>query len=697
MNVFVPQKESKRYSVNLSSDLFGNIAQVRNLDFDRPGYLALARKPYVLYTETEDVDFETPLAILSDDDDYYVITSEDTFTLDITTSDIGVVKETTGTPPSNGFQSDGAFFNGELHVSGGTTVNSLGAGTWASDITGLSSSYPHPLCVSEHQQYLAVGNGNTVRLYSTAYALITTLTIPSDHVVTWIRWRANLLWCGTRNIQGGEAKVFIWNGSGTAAQAGYGVGSEWAFSGCVYDVESTIAVVSASGQLLKFGGSGFIPMRDDAGNEMNFPVYYLGLPWGSSAATNNLRGKVTSRGMEAKGRRIYMMVNGEIDFTNGATPDYIPNFPSGLWIFDPKVGLYHKAGADHKKHAEVTFSSLSDNTLTMSAAQVYETGDPVELHTQGSLTGDIDNIIYYAIKVSSTQIKLALTPQQALAGQNITITGSVTSAVMVFNVYQSVGASFVQGAGGLCVVKAAGPARFSGSEVVFGADVRIASASTTIGAVMSLGMGKNVGHFVTSKIQASAVKDAFSTFVSKFGDLNIPTRKIIVKYRTKKRWGLPGRRDMLSGNLATWVTSTTFTINPKSYDVYSVQEGDEVQFLDGGAAGYSAHITNIAVDSATQWTFTIDEAMPDVTAGDTSKPLFQNWTKFLVISTADDAIAAYEGLKKAGLDGDAEDAKNKAKWIELKFELRGYTDIEETMDFEEVMLGNTPDQNYTLG
>jgi len=42
-------------------------------------------------------------------------------------------------------------------------------------------------------------------------------------------------------------------------------------------------------------------------------------------------------------------------------------------------------------------------------------------------------------------------------------------------------------------------------------------------------------------------------------------------------------------------------------------------------------------------------------------------------------------------------AKNKAKWIELKFELRGYTDIEETMDFEEVMLGNTPDQNYTLG
>jgi hypothetical protein len=697
MSIFIPQKENKRYSVNLSTDLFGNISHARNLDFTRPGYLSLARKPYVLYTETEDADFETPLAILSDDDDYYVVTSEDTFTIDATTSDVSVVKETTGTPPSNGFQSDGCFFNGELHVSGGTSVNSLGSGTWASDITGLSSSYPHPLCVSEHQQYLAVGNGNTVRLYSTAYSLITTLTIPSDHVVTWIRWRANLLWCGTRNIQGGEAKVFLWNGSGTAAQAGYGVGSEWAFSGCVYDVESTIAVVSASGQLLKFGGSGFIPMRDDAGNEMNFPVYYLGVPWGSSAATSNLRGKVTSRGMEAKGRRIYMVVSGEIDFTNGGTPDYIPNFPSGLWIYDPKVGLYHRAGADHKKHAVVTFSSLASDTLTMSAAQVYETGDPVQVITQGSLTGDIDEIIYYAIKVSSTQIKLALTPQQALAGTNITITGSVTSAEMVMNVYQSVGAPFIAGPGGLCVVKAAGIARFTGSEVVYSADVRLPASSTVVGCVMSLGMGKNVGNFVTSKIQAGAVKDAFATFVSKFGDLNIATRKIIVKYRTKNRWGLPGRRDMLASNLATWVNSTSFTINPKNYDVYSVQIGDEVEFLDGGAAGYTAHISNIVVDSATQWTFTIDEAMPDVAASDTSKPLFQNWTKFLVISTVDDAVAAYEGLKKAGLDGDDIDAKNKAKWIELKFELRGYTDIEETMDFEEVMLGNTPDQNYTSG
>lgn len=693
MSLFIPNKDSKRYSVNLSTDLFGNIARTRNLDFNRPGYLALAQKPYVMYTEVDDVDFETPLALVSDDDTVYIITSENPFTLDPSTGAAFVSEIISGTPPSLGFQSDGVFFNGELHASADTAIHSYGGGTWAQDYTGLSSSYPHPLCVSEHQQYLAVGNGNTVRLINTSYTLVTTLTIPVEHVVTWIRWRANLLWVGTRNIQGGEGKVFLWNGSGTAAQAGYGVGAEWAFSGCVYDIENTIAVVSASGLLLKFTGSGFAPIRDDAGNIMAFPVYYSPFNWGSSAATSNLLGKVASRGMEARGRRIYMNVDSTLEYTNGGTPSYLPNFPGGLWCFDPTVGLYHKAGLDHKTHSTVTFSSLSSDTLTMSAAEVYETGDPVFISAVGSLTGDIKaNKIYYAIKVSSTQIKLAFTPQQAIDGVNITITGSVTFAVMRMNAYESVGAHQTDRTGGLCVVKGFGTSRFVASEVIWAGDTR-SSTGSTIGAVMSFGLGKNVGSFVTPKLQASAITDSFSEYLAKFGDLNIPTRKIIVKYRTKKRWGMPGRRDFGGGSI-TWVNSTSFTLNPKAFDIYSAQEGDEIEFTRGAAAGYTAHIEDITVDSATQWTITIDEAMPDVTASDTSKILIDNWTKFAVISTADDAIAAYEGFKKGALGAETDETQNASKWIELKFELRGYTDIEETMDFEEVMLVNTPDQNY---
>lgn len=695
MPLFIPNKQSKRYSLNLSTDLFGNLARVRGLDFNKPGSLALARKPVAIMTEAEDADFETPLAILGDDDDFYVVTSENVFQIspeqaDITVSDLN---DDGGTPPSGGFQSDGVFFDSELHVSDSNGVHHYTAGAFAQSFSGLSSSFPHPLCVSEHQQYLAVGNGNTVQLRDTSYTLITTLTIPSDHVVTWIRWRANLLWVGTRNIQGGEAKVFLWNGSGTAAQAGYGVGSEWAFSGCTYEALNTIVVVSASGQLLRFNGSGFVPLRDDAGNEMAFPVYHLGFTWGSSAATSNLLGKVASRGMEARGSRIYMAVDNSMIRPNGGVPTFQPNFPGGLWIFDPKVGLYPKAGMDHKQFTRVAVNSLASDALTLASAQIFETGDPVEVTKSTGLTGDIESDqIYYAIKTSSTVLKLANTPQQAIAGENITITGTVTSVELAFHNYESVGAQISSRTGGLAVIKGQNASRFLFSEVLYGADMTL-PAGGTVGAVMSLGMGKNVGSFVTPKLQASAITDTFDQLVSKFKDLNIASRKIIFKYRTKHRWGMPGRRDFDNGK-ATWVTSTTFTVNPKAYDVYSVEEGDEVEFLEGGASGFTAHITDITVDNATQWTFTIDEAMPDVTASDTSEILIDNWTKYMVISTTEDAAAAAAGFKKTALGGEEEDTANSAKWVEVKVELRGYTDFDDQMEFEELMLNNTADQNY---
>jgi hypothetical protein len=544
---------------------------------------------------------------------------------------------------------------------------------------------PHPLCVSEHQQFLAVGVGAGVALYNTSWVLQTTCSIPTGHIVTWIRWKGNLIYFGTRNTQGGEARMFIWNGSGTAAQAAYGAGScDWIFSGCEYG--PTIAVVTSLGQILQFAGDGFIPLRTDEGQEMNFPVYYSQVPWGSTAAVSNLRGKVTSRGMVAKGRRLYINVNGEIDFDQAAVPNTLPEFPSGIWVADPEVGLYHKAGFDHAQRNKVAATALSSNTLTVGSAQVFETGDPIYCTAVGSLTGDIDgDCIYYAIKVSSTEFKLALTPKQALAGDNITITGAVSSSEFSFNQYESVGATNVGGAGPICALTSIGMPRFNGIEFIYGGDV-INATGSQIGCVMSLGMGKNVGSFVTPSIQASQVTDVFKKLIAKFPPLNISSRKIIVKYRLGKRWGLPGRRDLLGGS-AVWINSTSFTINPKTYDMAAAAVGDEIEFTRGSGAGYTAHISAITVNSATDWTITIDEAMPDVVASDTAKFFINNWIKYKTISTTDDAKAAALGFKNMAL-------VKKSKQVQLKIELRGYTDIEETMDMEEVMLVNAADQKY---
>lgn len=592
-------------------------------------------------------------------------------------------EDTTGDPPDFGFDSDYAFFTEDIHVSGGSEVGSydLSGGTWTNRITGLSTSYPHPMTVSEHTAQLAVGNGNSVRLYSAAYALVTTCTVPAAQIVTWIRWKGNLLYFGTRNIFGGEARMYVWNGSGTAANAGYGVGCEWAMSGCLY--EDTIVVAAISGQLLRFSGNGFTPLRTDDGRIVAFPVYYSGFPWGSSASTSNLMSPVAPRGMVAKGRRIFIYCDAAIQ----VQPFFLPNFPGGLWEFDPSVGLYHKAGTDHKQVAAVQPTSVTSDVLLLPAAQIFETGDPIYTRSINGLTGDISSQdIYYAIKVDSTHLKLALTPAQALAGANITITGTPNGFdILMFNQYQSVGATKQNRSGPVHLVTRLSLPPFIGSELLYGGEIDT-NTGVTVAAVMALGMGKNVGSFVTPKIQAENVKDIFKKLIAKFPPVYIPSRKYIIKYRVAERWGVPGRMNTFGGR-ATWINSNSFTINPKTYDAYQMAVGDEVEFYFGAASGYTAHISAITVNSATDWTITLDESMPDVTASDLSDFFYENWTKYRTISTADDAKAAATGLLNAAIT-------ENAKWMQLKVEIRGYCDILEPVDLEEVMLLTGADQKY---
>lgn len=685
MSVFIPPKATKKYSSSLNGDLFGNLVRSRNLDFNKKGYLSLAGKPLVFYTETQDADFETPIFIASNDSVYYVGTSDRLFSLSIADAGIGATERHGGSPPNFGFHSDFAFFTADMHVSGTTTVCSLNGSTWTSRISSnITTGQPHPMCVSEHQGYLAVGNGNAVRLFDSSYTLITTCTIPAAQIVTWIRWRANMLYFGTRNIYGGEAKVYLWNGSGTAANAAYGIGSSWAMSGCEY--EDTIVVAGQDGRLLRYVGNGFVPLRTDDGREMAFPVYYSGLPWGSSASASSVMANVANRGMVAKGRRIFIFVDATLGFDAGGTPDEMINFPGGLWVFDPEIGLYHKAGVCHTQAPLVVISSVAANVITLASAQVFETGDPVYMDTVVSLTGDIDsNMIYYAIKVDSTHLKLAATAAQAAAGVNITITGTPTGEEILFNTYKSVGATRVGRSGPVHLITDIGLPRFNGSEVLFASEVNN-NTGTTIGAVMSPGMGKNVGSFITPKIQAENVTDVFKKLISKFPVLSHPSRKIIFKYRIGNRFGAPGRRDF-RGGAAIWINSNSFTINPKTYDVYALAIGDEIEFTQGAAAGYTAHVSAITVNSVTDWTITLDESMPDVAASDSSDFLWDNWTKYKTVSTADAAKEAAMGFANFALT-------KKAKWAQLKVELRGFPDIDDSMDLEEVMLLAGADQKY---
>jgi hypothetical protein len=663
----IPLPADSKWKVSQLGDLFGHVVRTKNMNFSKTGYASLARKAMTLFTYGVSLDLSantdpafqgTFLGAVTDSQYVYVLTAAELFHGDITDNLFTLLEASSSTRPAIGFDSDIVMYNATPHISGGQYVaifNTGGSSSWDSrPISGLSTLVPHPLCVFEGGNTLLVGNGNQVRQYNTSYVddLTNRLALPSEHYVTCIRAIGSKIFVGTRNIFGGDAKLFVWNGAGTQAQAVYSVGADWVYSMCEY--ESSLAIVTSAGQIRRFSGGGF----DDLAN---FPVYYTNYAWTSTNDNKYLVGKVASRGLQAAGNRLYINIDGSLN--NSATigvGKYLPDMPSGLWVFDPDVGLYHKSGVNFDSRLRLTPTAANSSYLTFSTAHQAKTGDPV-LSNNVSLTGITSGQVYYAIVdsgASTTTCRLALSPEDAKQGRYITIGGTASTDAFVFDRYETLGTPYLSDgyAGGICVLGRARAKQFYATDVLFGAGKY--DGSLYRATLNSLGSGRNIGHLITPRIPSSQVTDSQKKLYAFIEPLIQDTDKIVIKYRKASRSGLP-TPPCFSGN-ATWTSTTTFTIDTSLKDFKSVLVGDEIEVIRGNGAGYTAHITAINTDTTT-YAVTVDETMP-VTNGDTFDFVVDNWTKSKVITNADENNL--QGFSEIGVG-------QTSPWIQYKIEFRG--------------------------
>lgn len=650
-----------------SSDLLGSIIKSRNLDFNEDGYVSLARKPMAIFTEhagvsaTGDADFQDAFAIAADDTYYYVFTSDDQFGFTFSETAIVAATISTSSEPTTNGVSDAVSYNGAIAVTGTTTLDYLssfnganGGGTWAnaSDFS-LSTNGPHPLCRIEHRRTLAVGDANVV--YQTDAAAWTDddtniLTLPAEYIVTSMRWRGNKLYIGTRTLGGTNAMLFIWSGSGTSAEAGYPVDADWIYA--VVEYGSSVALLTSAGQLLRFNGGGFDVLA-------NLPVYYTPYSWTENAGATT-RGKAINRGIWSIGDVIYFTIQGEPRglFSPGQFKQ-----PGGLWCYDPRVGLYHKAGTVTEPHRNIAISSLSSNTFTMASAHQALTGDPVWAHTVSNVAALQQGYVYYAIVTGSTTLQLAVSPADAHAGRYLACSGTISGDTLTFDTPDAFGNVSQVSPGPVYGFTRKILSPFFASEVFFmGSSLDPVNAETS--ALNSFGMNRNVGYFITPKLYGAAITDFFQKITTAFRGINLDTDKIIIKYRTKERFGLPATTLFSTSGYITWVDGSSFTVDTALKDIRAAQEGDEVEIVKGAGAGYCAHISDID-DSTSTWTVTLDESIPQISASDTSDIYVDNWSKLQTITNATpDAIrnAVSTSLATAAASG---------AWVQFKVELRG--------------------------
>lgn len=615
-----------------SGKLTGFLNETINVDFDKQGAVSLSKRPSLFYGSIQDSNFGALKAIVYFNSTYNFITDNEFFYGDL---DGNNLTESTGSVPlAKG--TDGLVCYGRLYVTGDTLADYWNGSAWNGTIgVTLTTGKEHPLAVFESltNHKLVIGNGNTVTPYNSSHSAGTALVLPQEYEVTCIRYRNGYLYVGTKNLNGGEAKVFIWDGN--TANANYAIGVGASIVSSMTEFGDSIALVTSAGQLRVISGSSISTLA-------NFPIYNSRSQWVESGDVY-YTGKVFNRGMIADGDRIYISVGG----TNQSS--WIHGQYSGLWCFDPNVGLYHKAGFSDDRQTGVSGIALADNTVTIGADHHAETGDRILVLDAGSITGITAGEAYFAIRVSTTKFKLAQTRYDAHNGNAITLGGTFTSSSFRYIPTNQVGDVYnvLQGA-----VAIYSPLEYP-KDLWTGGVIYGGKTDNGIYGVNLLADVRSVGRITTQRIYGSRIIETWQNLTTFLDGLYLDNEKIIIKAKSKDKLGLP-----TPPNNVAWDDTDTFTTS-ENLGLGAVSVGDEVTLLEGYSAPRSAHVTTITNNGNGTYTFTVDRAIGKVgNGGDVS---FDNFRKITEITNDSDEV----NTPKAGLD-------LKTPWVMFRIEMEGY-------------------------
>lgn len=648
------------------SDLFGNISKTKSINFDEEGYLKLSNRTVSLLNSTDDTNFNIPVSFgRYTNGSFFVATVETPYilTLSDTQSSISEDVDDGDDPhPSLDFVTSGKWWRNLWHITNNTKLyyKTLSNGNWTDTGITLTTDKLHPLEHFEKSNTLMVGNGNTVKQLDSSYTTtsLAQLTLSSDYEVSSLAYNNNTLGIGTRlssTIEGQnkEAMFFVWDGSESSANSGYGVGSDSVIT--VFPYKSSFGVLTRAGQLLYFNGGGFEKLD-------SFPVYFKDLIWGNSI-------NIDAYGDIAKvdGDVIYLNIPSEV-ITN-RKDDFDPSMLGGIWCYDPNVGLHHKYSPSISK-AQIVYAREADVNISTNLITVFNsfslpnpptlpsTGNPVKI-LDSAVGGISEGTIYYIIKSSSSTFKLASTKQNAIDGVAVDLTSAGVLNIMTLDL-KDYGQTRLARTGGIGIT---GYKQYLYSDLIFGGEYYpSASISDNSHLLISTRGFKNIGYLETSKVLSETIEDNLQKLCIKHRPLG-EEDKIIVKYKNKDIYGLPeyANCSVLGKNILSTTSNLSYSLN--------ITEDLECEVVSGSGAGRMVKIQSITYENGT-YSIQLEEDIEEFTAGDVCGVVLDNWTYLDEITSTNSS-----GYKEIAL------AKN-SKWTKFKVVLEGCdTTIEELLIF----------------
>jgi len=663
------------WKVSQKSDKGLDLFATKNISFDKEGYATLSPRTINMFDTTDDADFEIPYAAYFTASGLQkLITSDNNpFSIDINDESPSVSEDGLANQPSLSLDSSAVMFNNKWTVAEAADINTYNGSAWTDETPGtaLTSGKRHPLAVNRAANTLLAGNGNKVQQYDTAFSVsgLAQLTIPSEMEVVGVAYNRSLCAVITWDVANGQAWMFVWDMATSAANYSYPMGSNRAHF--VIGFKDTFITLTGIGELLGWGEGGLEHLAA-------LPVFYTSA---ILADVNDTLAIAHDTSVVVAGDTVLFNISTEIASANEEPANYLQSMPSGVWCYDPDVGLSHRMALSGAKMVSKSLSEsgITADVITVSAT-VPDTGTPV---VYSAITGGISTLtaegLYYTIKLSSTTFKLASTRANALAGTALTLTPAGGGGTLGFRFLpESDFGQLIMNYGGM--LQATGPNGLTSlfSEYAMGAGgIYPRSVADDVDTMNTdLKVSENRGWIMTQKMFAPKITELWMKVYVKARGLKTEHDKVIVKHRVREDVNMPVY-GVVDATKATWVDENTFTTLADLSAVKTAFDAGrkyEVEFVKGAASGYLAHISAIELSGGT-YTVSIDEDIRNIAAADTSFYVINNWERLTpaeITSESDKDYTEFEIGKPS-------------KWIQLKIELRG-----RGIAIEEYELINTP-------
>jgi hypothetical protein len=638
----IPNSDS-RFQVQNGPEVKPNIAFTRNVNFDEEGYIKQSSPLIKVYDESQAATFGAVSDIIDTQSTVFkIITDDEIFDLELDNLEVAV---DAGAPDGQTTSRVAGWGRGDIltDTSDGISQYDESADAWIqrnNDSVGFLTEFP------SRQTWVAEASGG-VNQYAIGELddnpLSTTSTgpdleLPNYYTVTGLAYSNYRIGVATEHENGGQAMFFTWDGASASANTGTPVDAPIILDVCHY--KNSWVVLTSRGQLLYFNGGGWDTLGD-------LPPYYFNVVWiqnGGSVQYGSI--------LHPDGDIIYINIGSQLEADEDDS-GILPYFYSGVWCYDPMVGLYHRHTLSYST-VRLETPSLASGVWTASTAHYLQTGDKVFRTSNDQM--------YYAIRLNAATFSLADSYDLAIAGT----VGGATSGELMWVERKDFGQlNWYNNVTG-CVKSFDNPSTEREGISAFFAGGFLQTPALAAEHTLCARFNKfdTISTIIYSRYKSTQKEDIYNSINVKYKPLK-DGDKIVVKYKVKDKYdiktlGEAGDATPDTGFI-TWTNGTTFTFTNAMLNATDVEVGDEVEIQSGAAAGQSSHISSITLASGT-WTVVLEDSLRGAEAGKKSTIMIDSYQKLGVI-TKDSANADTDNTNLR-LD-------KKGKFIQVKLELIG--------------------------